>query len=283
VTSPGACANCGDALAGDYCSRCGQHAVDLRRPFFTLLSDVVGDVLNLDTRLAHTIRPLIFTPGQVAKEYIAGRRASHVPPLKSYLIAALIFFGLFAIFPSRAPVQVVVEGSAAQAATRSEGGGRVSFSLPPHISVYDDWYQGALARAMQQPEAFASAFYANIPRAFFLFLPLFALFLELLYRKQRYYVDHLVFSLYYHAFVFLVFSLLFLARRLAPSLPGFVDIPVALVLFGWLFAYLPIALRRVYGGSRLVTAAKLVALGLLYLVAFVATMPLLTGAALLQF
>jgi len=42
-------------------------------------------------------------------------------------------------------------------------------------------------------------------RAFFVFLPLFALFLELLYRKQGYLVDHLIFSLYYHAFVFVMF------------------------------------------------------------------------------
>ncbi len=136
---------------------------------------------------------------------------------------------------------------------------------------------------MRQPEAFARAFYANIPRAFFVFLPLFALFLELLYRKQGYLVDHLIFSLYYHAFVFVMFSLLFLAGRLAPLLPGFVDALIALVLVGWLVSYLPMALRRVYGGSRLATGAKLVALGLLYFILFAISLPLMMAAALLQF
>ena len=270
-------------LAGEFCSRCGQRAIDLHRPFSELLSDLVGDVLNLDTRLIRTLRPLLLKPGQVAKDYIAGRRAAHVPPLKSYLIAALIFFGLFAIFPSRAPVRVFVEGSPEQEAARNEGGGRTSFSLPPHISFYDDWYQGAVARAMRQPEAFAHAVYSNVPRTFFFLVPAFALFLELLYRKQGFLIDHLVFALYYHAFVFLDFSLLFLAARSGRYVTGIGAAVLGLVLTGWLFAYLPIALRRVYGGSRLMTGFKLTTLGVLYVFAFVATVPAIFAVALLQF
>ena len=270
-------------LAGDYCSHCGQHAIDLHRPFSSLVSDAVGDILNLDTRLARTLRPLMLKPGQVAKEFIAGRRAAHVPPLKSYLIAALIFFGLFTIFPSRAPVRVFVEGSPEQEAARNEGGSRTTFSLPPHIRVYDDWYQGAVTRAMKQPEEFAHAVYSNVPRAFFFLVPVFALFLELLYRKQGFLIDHLVFALYYHAFVFLDFSLLFLAARSGPYLTGLGAAAIGLVIFGWLVAYLPIALRRVYGGSRMMTGLKLATLGLLYILAFFAVMPVIFGVALLQF
>ena len=112
TSASGACANCGETLAGEYCSRCGQRAVNLQRPAIDLLSDAVGDLLNLDTRLMRTLRPLLLTPGQVAREYIAGRRVSHVPPLKSYVIAALIFFSLFTVFPSPAPVRGVHPGLA---------------------------------------------------------------------------------------------------------------------------------------------------------------------------
>jgi hypothetical protein len=66
--SASACANCGHVLAGDYCSHCGQHAIDLHRPFSSLVSDAVGDILNLDTRLARTLHPLMLKPGQVAKD-----------------------------------------------------------------------------------------------------------------------------------------------------------------------------------------------------------------------
>jgi hypothetical protein len=55
------------------------------------------------------------------------------------------------------------------------------------------------------------------------------------------------------------------------------------VLTGWLFAYLPIALRRVYGGSRLMTGLKLTTLGVLYVFAFFTIVPMIFGVALLQF
>ena len=53
----GSCANCAEPLVGEYCSRCGQRAVSLQRPAMDLLSDAVGDLLNLDTRLVRTLRP----------------------------------------------------------------------------------------------------------------------------------------------------------------------------------------------------------------------------------
>jgi hypothetical protein len=279
----GSCANCAEPLTGAFCSRCGQQALDLHRPISDLFSDVIGDIFNLDTRLLRTLRPLMLKPGALAKDYIAGRRASYVPPLKSYLIAALIFFGLFTLFPSDAPVEVFVQGSAEERAVKAKGGSRQTFALPAHIAYYDEWYQGALTRAMREPERFAQVWYNNIPRAFFVFLPLFALFLELLYRTQGYLVDHLVFSLYYHAFVFLDFSLFFLVRQARDFLPGPVSLVIGVALVAWLFAYLPIALRRVYGGSRPMTGVKLVALGVLYLAAFVASIPLTLGISLLQF
>ena len=90
-------------------------------------------------------------------------------------------------------------------------------------------------------------------------------------------------ALYYHAFVFLDFSLLFLAGRIGPFLPAPVRIVIGLILFGWLLAYLPIALRRVYGGSRLMTGVKLVSLGVLYVLAFFMVVPAIFGVALVQF
>lgn len=277
------CANCGEPLAGEYCSHCGQQAIDYHRPFRDLLSDAIGDILNLDARLAHTLRPLLLSPGAVAKDYVAGRRASHVPPLKSYLVAALIFFGLFTVFPSQAPVSVVIMGSPEEKALKSQAGSKQTISLPDHISFNDEWYQGAKTRAMQRPEELAHKVYENFPRAFFFFLPVFAVFLKLLYRKQGYLMDHLAFSLYYHAFVFLNFALIFVAALSGRYLPGPVRTVLLLGLLLWLVSYLPIALRRMYGGARWLTGLKLIALGVLYVGAFISAMPFIVGAALLQF
>ncbi len=151
----------------------------------------------------------------VTREYLSGHRIRHVPPLKAYLISALVFFGMFAAFPTRAQIDVFTTEE-----ERPSGGSRMQFQLPAHVSINDAKYQQLLARAKANPEGFASAVGSAVPRAFFLFLPIFAGLLELFYRRQGYYVDHLVFSLYYHAFVFVVFSSLFLMSRTDGLLPG---------------------------------------------------------------
>ena len=57
------------------------------------------------------------------------------------------------------------------------------------------------------------AAYRHIQGAFFLFVPVTALILKLLYRKRWYYADHLVFTLYFHTFAFLTLAALFLLGR----------------------------------------------------------------------
>jgi hypothetical protein len=249
-----------------------------------LLSQVVEDVFSLDTRLVRTLGPLIARPGKVTREYLAGRRVSYVPPLKAYLIAAFVFFGLFTLFPTDMKVSVFYQGSPEEDAARQESdNGQLSLSLPQESKLFGEHYRRAADRAIANPKLFASAIYGNVPRAFFVFLPLFALLLELFYRKQGYYVDHVVFSLYYHAFVFLTFSLFFLVGLTRSWLPVAVTFPVRFALIAWPFGYLPIALRRVYGGSRTMTGFKLVGLALLYLPLLFFGFLVLTALALAVF
>ena len=271
TASKTSCTNCSEILTGPFCANCGQSVRDLHRPLQALLAEAGDHVFSLDTRFARTLWPLFRTPGHVTKEYLAGHRVVHVPPLRVYLIAALVFFGLFTVFPTRTPpVYIYTSGSAAAEEIRknSARGSRVTIELPRTVLISDEKFQEASARALKDPDGFALATYRNIPRAFFLFVPIFALLLKLFYRRQGYYIDHLVFSLYYHAFVFLTFALLFLLGR-ATWLPGLLAGPLRWVLTLWLIAYLPMALRRVYGGSWPATALKTMGLGLFYLFGFV--------------
>ncbi len=248
TSSASRCSNCEAALDGPYCSQCGQKAADLHRPFRQLLSEVIDDAFSLDTRLMRTLRPLLFRPGLVTRDYLMGRRVSYVPPLKTYLISALVFFGLFTAFPTRAEIDVFTTEE-----ERPSGGSRMQFELPAHAAINDAKYQELLARAKANPEGFASAVGSAVPRAFFLFLPIFAGLLELFYRRAGYYVDHLVFSLYYHAFVFVVFSALVLMSHTSGWLPGIVRASIGFALLGWLVAYLPSrcgASTAVRDGSR---------------------------------
>ena len=95
----GPCPNCGAMLMGEYCASCGQSAMDMQRPFWTLIKDVLDNVFSLDGRLWRTVPALIFRPGHVTRSYLDGKRARYVPPFRLFLIASVLFFlVLFGIF-----------------------------------------------------------------------------------------------------------------------------------------------------------------------------------------
>jgi hypothetical protein len=275
-----ACLNCGEPLLGPYCWSCGQEDVDLHRPLKQLAQDAVGDLLDLDTRLLRTLGPLFFRPGALTREYLAGRRVRFVPPLKMFLLASLIFFGLVALLP-KDRFAVYRRGEAIPPGK----GLRFSVTLPEYSgasSGFDHWNDVVGEKAIQHPQEFGEALLGNLPRAFFVLLPLFALFLKLFYWHQdRYYLDHLIFAFYHHAFGFMALALLVILGR--PWVPGWLATPLVPILWLWFFVYLALALRKVYGGSRWKTALKFAGLLSAYAFAFIATVLLLIFVTLWWF
>ncbi|HRQ63463.1 MAG TPA: DUF3667 domain-containing protein [Xanthomonadaceae bacterium] len=87
------CANCGVPLAGYYCHDCGQKRVergDLR--LGRLLEQFVEALTNLDSRFWRSLRMLLFRPGRLTSEYLAGRRARYMAPVSLFIIANVLYF-----------------------------------------------------------------------------------------------------------------------------------------------------------------------------------------------
>jgi hypothetical protein len=106
----------------------------------------------------------------------------------------------------------------------------------------------------------------NIPRAMFVFLPLLALCMKLMYwRPKRYYVEHLLFLVHNHAFVFLATSIVMLIGLI----PGVGDYawPLYWANFFYMAWYIYRAMRNVYQQDRGLTVLKYLTLGYLYFVA----------------
>ncbi|HEX3430603.1 MAG TPA: DUF3667 domain-containing protein [Rhizomicrobium sp.] len=117
----------------------------------------------------------------------------------------------------------------------------------------------------RDPAALNGPFTTWIPRVFFLLLPLFALLLALFYWRQRrkfYFVDHLVFSLVFHSFVF---ALLIVAIGAAQLLAGGI---VAELFFLAAGVYLLIAIRRFYGQGWVISLIKFAVTSFVYTVFF---------------
>lgn len=85
------CANCGTPLEGHYCFECGQSSDTHHRSLPHLIWEAIEGMFHLDGRLARTAPLLFFKPGVLAKDYMEGRIARHVPPFRTFLVALLLF------------------------------------------------------------------------------------------------------------------------------------------------------------------------------------------------
>lgn len=121
--------------------------------------------------------------------------------------------------------------------------------------------------AKEKTDTLSHGFLAYVPYMLIAALPLFALYLKLIYRRTgRRYGEHLVFALHANAFAFLLASLMILvpgnaawvALCLYDHLYSLISVwdCLQLIPFLWLVLYLPAAMRRVYGGTRLATAGR---------------------------
>ena len=111
----------------------------------------------------------------------------------------------------------------------------------------------------------------NVPTALIVLLPLMALVLKALYPlSRRYYVEHLLFFVHLHAFMFLLITLQVLFARLAAAiaLPETATVLTIVATSFYIPVYLFIAMRRVYGQGRLITFLKYIVLTLAYITGF---------------
>jgi len=286
-----ACANCGADVSGNYCHDCGQETVLHPPSAREFMHEFIGHYVALEGKLWKSLGLLLFRPGRLTLEYIKGRRVPYVQPLRMYLTFSLIFFAVLK-FSMHDVGTHVTEGSkhpAPAAGTGASGTDRHAPSVhaepgktavllkedrPGEIvdgtRVVSDWlrpYSDFLASKVehfsqlsfdQRKELLENSFYHYTPYAIFFMMPVFALYLKVLYLGSgRRYGEHLLFALHSNGFAFLVMSLMILV----PGNSAFVEF----VLWLWLTLYLPMAMRQVYGGSRTLTALRWIMLMLLHL------------------
>jgi hypothetical protein len=173
------------------------------------------------------------------------------------------------------------EERAATARLMADPCGEESFKVEgaPFLQKYEPRLRDACRRIVADQQSFGRALWNNIPKMMFLFLPLIAAALALLYfRSGRYYVEHLLFVVHFHAFFFLTGIGVLLLERLAELLTGIAANGVAVaqgvlgtVLVFYVPVYLVKAMRRVYAQGWWKTVPKFALLGIAYLFCMVFT------------
>lgn len=201
------CQNCQMQLDGDYCGRCGQRNVDLERPIWALVGEVVKETFEVDGRAWLTIKTLFRHPGMLTSEYLAGRRKTYTSPLRLYLVTSILFFVLVAWL--------------------AKAGLLLDPGQDPHFDA-----------------VVQSGFLSDdLPRLMFILLPLFALIMKVAY-WNRLYFDHLMFAIHLHTAGYVILGLMMPFEEIASeSIPLAI---LQSIIFVYFVAYFVIAVKRVY-------------------------------------
>jgi len=89
------CLNCGTTVVGKYCHVCGQENVEPKESVWQLVSHFFSDITHFDGKFFASMKDLISKPGFLSKEYMIGRRASYLNPVRMYLFTSFVFFLVF--------------------------------------------------------------------------------------------------------------------------------------------------------------------------------------------
>ncbi len=245
----GFCANCEYPVDGSFCSNCGQSVKSFHRPFFTVVSESLGDALSIDNRFFHTLLPLIVHPGFITKEFMKGRRARYTPPFRLYLF--LTFFAFLLLSHNHKPeteseknitfkngegeqVEVLsfledaisidsIDVDSLEKTTRIKGNlFNVDIDTNPitetdsvasvtkkannsELLTQNKAIKNLIEMWRLNPEMMIDMAFKKLSQLLLVVLPVFALFLALFYiRRKRYLLEHLLISLNYHSFIFVI-------------------------------------------------------------------------------
>ncbi len=282
------CSNCGAALVGPYCAQCGQKAAQRVVSLGHILADALEDQLSLNAALPRTLRALFLHPGRLTREYVQGRVATYIPPMRLYLIASVLFFLVLTALPGATSGMRFNRDNARVAGTPARPAvaaapARTPAAAPPRTLVVQvgpaslvmdtvglaPWLKPAIMRVLAQQQRLARMNPAearhllvnrladDVPKLVFVMVPIFALLLKLLYiRRRRLYVEHFVCALHVHALAFFVF---------AAALPIRVAL-VQLAAYGLVALYVLASMRVVYGQGWVRTTAKFALLSVSYVI-----------------
>lgn len=295
------CDNCGTAIRGAYCWRCGQPTRSFIKAMPAVVRDVANDTLSYDSRLWRTLKPLMLSPGFLSREYVSGRRARYSPPFRLYIVTSILAF---------LAVSFVVDTS--QMGT-GFGYGPGAEWVPPDAEPTPPSFQfgaepwdaednpvelswlgergnawlnrqiGRMAENTQEiqrnPGRFVRHLISMLPQMMFVLLPIYAVLVTVLYLfSGRYYIEHLVLQVHNHAFLFLVMIALILLGGMQNALAGTESAAGGFVAssMGWLSTlikiwipvYLFISIKRFYRQGWILTTLKFFILSIAYLVLF---------------
>jgi hypothetical protein len=279
-----------------------------------MINHTISDYFHFDRQFFHTLKPLLFKPGKLTTEYMAGHRVQYLHPVKMYIFISLVYFLL--LFKTSDVVKIVetpepTTEKITDSTKNSTNAQQKAVAIKPKpktdslkTSKFETYKQYQAAQQLlpeserdnfiqhyvtekqftwkgknrEWYETFAENFKHNIPKLMFLLLPLFALIVKIAFRKNnKFYVEHLIYSFHFHCFLFLFLSIVMLLQLLIPVTWIAVLGMIkftAAVIIAW---YMYQSLKVVYQRTRLRTITKIIGISVSYFIVFAICLTILAG------
>lgn len=228
-----------DAL---FCLHCGQKYHLHLHSFKDTVFHFIADYFHFDNKLWKTLRQLFFNCGQLASNYISGKVASNYNPLSLYIFISAVFFMLYFGMVKYSytllknhphEYQEQIQWNSFKPLQPSSLEYKDSIYVSPdsakvlhHLLLQDMEFDinaelttyfldirllGALRSLQHKPlfslgnaiEYFTNSFIKDIPKLYFVFVPLLAFILTLSLRKRNY-MECLLFAVYFQCLMFLL-------------------------------------------------------------------------------
>ncbi len=254
----GACANCDAELTGRFCAVCGQREEPRVPSIRSVTSEFTNEVFVVESKLWRSFCLLLLKPGELTSAYLSGRRQKYMSPLRLYLLFSILAFaylgslngqdGLLIDLKTSPEVELIGDAESITPGTGSEVDQAFTFNSGLFSDEVDAQIQQNIRKAIASirsdieagnKQAVVSKFMQPLPKALFLFLPFVALLFKILYLGSgRYYVEHLVYVLHNHAFLFAVIIFTTMVSQVTRHWPSLeLSVALGLTLIFVLYAY----------------------------------------------
>jgi hypothetical protein len=297
LTNQHLCKNCDTELQGEYCHHCGQQDKQYIRSIFAVVGDLFGEIGHWDSRFYRTLTGLLFKPAFLSLEFVRGRHASYVPPLRLYFFISLISFMVLTSLidfefrsaqPQDKEVLAQVQDDLDQNLPNPikpliDENGEVK---PPTVSLGDmtvPWMDEAekaeleakMQYLLENPAQLSQKLVSMTPQMMLLMLPFWALVLKFIYLfGHRYYLEHLTVALHTHAFILLMLMLVTIVSSLTTPLLsmetwswlGELGDWITNGLLLWLVLYIVLTQKHFYQQGWGMTVFKFMLSGVVYLI-----------------